>query len=95
MTSDIELGGDSIDSALTLVKKGLFVSQIIPVRHIMQESLCSTHCCWCAVGRLSSARVGWCRRKPAWLLMVGKLEVYNWKYEDYGLFLWNSVRVSM
>lgn len=73
--------------------KGFFVSQIIPVTRIMQQSLCSTHCCWCAVGRLPRAKVGWCRRKPVWLLMVGKLEACNWKYKGCGLFPWTSVEV--
>lgn len=95
LTSDTELGGENVASALTEVKKGLFVSRIIPVTRIIQQSLCSTRCrLWGAEGRLPRARVGWCGRKPMWLLTVGKLEGCNWKHEDCVVFfLQNSVEV--
>lgn len=87
LTSDTELGGENVTSALspgTLVKKkDLFVSRIIPVTCTVHRSLCSACCLlWCAKGRLPRARVGRCGRKPMWLLTVGKLEGCNYKHED-------------
>lgn len=90
LTGDTELGQENVDAALTLVERSLFVRRIIPVTHVMQQSLNSTCCLlWCAEGTLPRARVG----QHAWLVVVGKLEECNWKHEDCGVFPVKSMEV--
>lgn len=86
MTSDSKLYGENFSSALM---EKLFGSRVVAITAIMQQSLCSTLCLLCHRGKTaqskgwSRARLGLCGRKPVWLLIVGKLEEYNWKHEDW------------
>lgn len=71
LTNNIELVGENVASALTLVgKKEVYLFGYL----------------------------GWCGRKPVWLLTVRKLEGLefqfpNWKHEACGFFLQNSMEV--